>query len=176
MRDADKKREAARRWALSDAGKEWRRAYLAGRKDAVSERNKAYHAAHRDDLNRKRREMRAAIKENVDSAMAWSRQRMLRDAAARASRKGLPFTIGLEDIGAPLVCPVLGMPLNWLRTRHGPDSPSLDRIRNEVGYVPGNVWVISRRANTIKSDATPAELRAVADAIEGVREFPEAAR
>ena len=32
--------------------------------------------------------------------------------------------------------------------------------------MPGNVWVISARANAIKNDATPTELRRVADAVE----------
>jgi hypothetical protein len=27
------------------------------------------------------------------------------------------------------------------------------------GYVPGNVWIVSRRANSIKSDANVAELQ-----------------
>lgn len=38
-------------------------------------------------------------------------------------------------------------------------SPSLDRIDNRMGYVPGNVWVISWKANRMKSDASMEELR-----------------
>ena len=38
---------------------------------------------------------------------------------------------------------------------------SLDCIIPELGYVPGNVAVISRRANTIKNDATIEELELV---------------
>lgn len=46
--------------------------------------------------------------------------------------------------------------------RIGPqaDSPSLDRKDPAKGYVKGNVWVISYRANAIKQDATLAELLA----------------
>lgn len=41
----------------------------------------------------------------------------------------------------------------------GPESPTLDKIIPALGYVPGNVWVISHRANTIKSDASLEELK-----------------
>lgn len=40
-----------------------------------------------------------------------------------------------------------------------PRSPSLDRINWKKGYVPGNVRVISQRANLILGDATADELR-----------------
>jgi hypothetical protein len=39
---------------------------------------------------------------------------------------------------------------------------SLDRIDNTKGYVPGNVVVVSYRANRIKSDATAQELLRIA--------------
>ena len=38
------------------------------------------------------------------------------------------------------------------------DSPSLDRINPNLGYIKGNVWVISYRANMIKNNATLEEL------------------
>jgi hypothetical protein len=38
------------------------------------------------------------------------------------------------------------------------NSYSLDRIDSNKGYVKGNVWVISRRANVIKNNATLEEL------------------
>jgi hypothetical protein len=41
------------------------------------------------------------------------------------------------------------------------NSPSLDRIDTSKGYVKGNVWVISWRANKLKSDATLAELESI---------------
>ena len=37
-------------------------------------------------------------------------------------------------------------------------SPSLDRIDSTKGYVPGNVWVISNKANRMKSNAAAEEL------------------
>jgi hypothetical protein len=41
-------------------------------------------------------------------------------------------------------------------------SPSIDRIIPSLGYVRGNVVIVSMRANRIKTDATDAELRRVA--------------
>ncbi len=38
------------------------------------------------------------------------------------------------------------------------DSPSLDKIIPKLGYVKGNVWVVSNKANRIKSNATIEEL------------------
>ncbi|SKB50487.1 hypothetical protein SAMN05660880_01353 [Luteibacter sp. 22Crub2.1] len=64
----------------------------------------------------------------------------------------------------PLHCPVLGLPLyrNSGGAAQGPNSPSLDRIDPALGYVQGNVKVISSRANAIKSNASPEELLRVA--------------
>jgi hypothetical protein len=76
----------------------------------------------------------------------------------RATDKGFEFSIDLSDIVIPEYCPLLGIKL-----MHGTgflidESPSLDRIDSKKGYVKGNVWVISHKANTMKSDATLEEL------------------
>lgn len=89
---------------------------------------------------------------------------LLNWARGRAKRAGIPFAITEEDIVIPKRCPVLGIPLKRGSGIGGalPSSPSIDRIDPTQGYVPGNVIVVSHRANTIKGDATPAEMRAVA--------------
>ena len=81
----------------------------------------------------------------------------------RALLKNLEFDLTTNYIRTLLeetkVCPVLGTKLtigkanNWFD-----DSPSIDRIDNTKGYVPGNVFVISNRANRIKNNATIDEL------------------
>ena len=50
-------------------------------------------------------------------------------------------TITKDDIVIPSHCPVLGIPLfQTLGKKGGGDhSPSLDKVRPELGYVPGNV-------------------------------------
>lgn len=87
---------------------------------------------------------------------------MVRNARHRADAEGLPFAITKADITIPSHCPILGIPL-FRGPRGGRDhSPSLDKVRPELGYVPGNVIVISNRANRLKADATIKELRDIA--------------
>ena len=79
-------------------------------------------------------------------------------AKARAKAKGLDFDIDVEDIIIPQFCPLLNIPLRTSDVKRSPNTPSLDRIRNHLGYVKGNILVVSWRANKIKADATIDEL------------------
>ena len=83
---------------------------------------------------------------------------MFNHAKFRARLAGVPFEIAKEDIIIPTHCPLLGMPLVRTTGFRSPGSPSLDRIEPSKGYVKGNIWVISYRANQIKNGATLAEL------------------
>lgn len=93
----------------------------------------------------------------------WSR------AKRRAAVKGVPFTIERSDIVIPERCPILGVKLT-IATRvfrqsgfgGDSDSMSLDRLIPHLGYVPGNIAVISWEANSIKGRASPEHLMAVA--------------
>lgn len=82
-------------------------------------------------------------------------RRMLADAKARATKGSFSCTIELSDIFIPDKCPLLGVTFE----RKGPYAPSLDKIIPSLGYVPGNVMVISYRANAIKHNATLQELQ-----------------
>lgn len=78
----------------------------------------------------------------------------------RAKRQELPFDLDKSDIVIPDVCPVLGILITPCAENRD-NSPSVDRIIPELGYVKGNVVVISYRANRIKNDASLAELELV---------------
>ena len=67
------------------------------------------------------------------------------------------FNIDLDDIVLPKVCPLLNIPLS-INSNNKDYSYSLDKIDPKKGYVKGNVWVISFRANKIKNDASLSEL------------------
>jgi hypothetical protein len=87
------------------------------------------------------------------------------EAKRRAKSKDMEFSISFEDIIIPELCPLLGIPLRSGRGKGiGPtdNAPSLDRINQSRGYVKGNVWVISNRANRLKSDASLEELELLA--------------
>lgn len=96
---------------------------------------------------------------------------MVRRARNRARDKNLPFNVDIGYVRSLVVshCPVLGMPLEWSTLRGNgskslPNSPSLDRIDPTKGYVKGNVWIISQKANVIKNNATHEELKLVTEA------------
>lgn len=86
------------------------------------------------------------------------RKCLLRAAKQRAKEKGLEFNIDLEDIILPERCPLLGIPLYTSEGQATGNSFSIDRLDSSKGYVKGNVWVVSKRANTLKGNATLEEL------------------
>lgn len=86
-------------------------------------------------------------------------------ARQRGRKRGLAATIMPADLVWPSHCPVLGIELDYPErsgmrgTQHAqPNWPSLDRWDSTKGYVPGNVFVISYRANTLKNSATYEEI------------------
>jgi hypothetical protein len=127
---------------------------------------RVYYAANRqNEIRRARRSQKgnperiSAYKKMLDRK--YPDRYLLRSARGRAKKEGCPFNLVAADIVIPTVCPFLGIPLRINDGRVGPDSPSLDRIDPTLGYVRGNVHVISHRANTIKSDASLEELQRI---------------
>lgn len=89
---------------------------------------------------------------------------LLRGARHRAKEQGLPFNIDEGDVRVPERCPYLGIDI--VPYHHDKSAAaSIDRIVPSLGYVKGNVIVVSGRANRIKSDATPDELERIASAV-----------
>lgn len=82
-----------------------------------------------------------------------------------ALQRGIPFELTVSDLyPLPKTCPVLGIPLSYEGNEGGADNAmAIDRIDPTKGYVQGNIVMVSQRANRIKNDATPAELRKIAD-------------
>ena len=108
-------------------------------------------ARHRVEINEARR-----VRHVEQPALS-----MLREAKRRARRKNIPFDLRLFDIHIPTTCPVLGIPIFVSGGVVTQNSPSIDRIVPCLGYVRGNVRVISFRANSLKQDATCEELQLV---------------
>lgn len=91
---------------------------------------------------------------------------LLRGARKRAKDKNLPFTIKKEDIVVPSICPLLNIEIKVAEGKQDDNSPSLDRIVPEKGYVKGNVWVICQRANWLKNNASLSELKMIVENLE----------
>ena len=78
----------------------------------------------------------------------------------RARKRNIPFNISPDDIIIPENCPVFGFPLKRNLGGKCPtkNSPSVDRIIPELGYIKGNIQVISYLANIMKNNANLKEL------------------
>lgn len=78
----------------------------------------------------------------------------------RAKENRTTFRLTIFDIpDIPDICPILGIKIQP-NDKAGPidSSPSIDRIVPNLGYVPGNIRIISNRANRLRADATVKEL------------------
>ncbi|GAA6622716.1 hypothetical protein NUACC26_085400 [Scytonema sp. NUACC26] len=149
-------------------------------KQCVKQYRSKYHSENKKELNEKRREYRSENKEIVreqeqkqrskdrqkynQMRMNWTIKNpekvLLIKARERVKLKNLEMDITENDIIIPDLCPMLGIPLISHRGKgiQSDNSPSLDRIDPKLGYIKGNIHVISVRANKIKNDATTEEL------------------
>lgn len=110
---------------------------------------------------------RAAAKKHKQNLRADRPAQFLYDTAkARAKKKGVKFTITVDDVKAVWpkdgYCPILGKPLKANKGHVGDWSPTLDRINSAWGYEPGNIAIISHKANRAKNTLTADELHRVA--------------
>jgi hypothetical protein len=64
-----------------------------------------------------------------------------------------------EAIKYPKVCSVFSVELDWDAHICNNNSPSLDRVNPTKGYVPGNVMLISNKANRMKQNMYLKELK-----------------
>jgi hypothetical protein len=124
---------------------------------ATVEKSREYYLANKDAIQARNKRYRE--RNNIPHKL----YSMVRSAKLRSKEHNLPFNITTEDLKYVEVCPLLGIPLDWevgnKNRKITPNSPSLDRIIPELGYVKGNIMIISYRANVIKHNATVAELQ-----------------
>ena len=146
------------------ATKEKANAYAKAWRSANREKSRRYQKAYKaKNITTVRAQARARMRVKTAESPAFA---MLAHARQRAKKRGVPCTISLEDIVIADRCPVLGIPMRQNRKTLGADSPTLDCVIPFKGYVPGNVCVISFRANRLKSSLTLHELDMVRQYIE----------
>ena len=83
------------------------------------------------------------------------KKNILNRAKGRAKKKNIPFDLVEDDIKIPELCPIFNKPFilndpNW--------TYSIDRIFPDLGYIKGNVIIVSNKANVIKSSATAEDI------------------
>ena len=86
---------------------------------------------------------------------------LLGSAKARAKKYAVPFALTPADIIIPKRCPALGIALQRRLGASADNSPTLDRIIPSLGYVRGNVEIISSLANRIKTNASVEQIALV---------------
>ena len=128
--------------------------YYHDNKEKVLEDVKKYREANRPKIQEKGREYYRRKLKN----------RLLNAARARAQKQNLEFDLTENDIILPRFCPLLGVEMFVTESRRGSKdcSFSLDRIDSTKGYIKGNVWIISHKANTMKSSSTLQEFELMA--------------
>jgi hypothetical protein len=185
VRSLEEKREIARAWRaanvehLREYNRKWRqenqdhrKAYDKAYKDSldpekVRAQARARRAKNSEAICAKERAWRAANKDIYNARYKARRAEnrikyLVKELRARAKKRGIEFSLVESDIIIPEFCPVLGLRLTFGEGSFTPNSPSVDRINNNLGYVSGNIIVVSNRANMIKGDATVYELKTVA--------------
>lgn len=140
----------------------WREENIEHRREYVLQ----YRQQHpeKDKLYRSRRTEEA--KQRYNHTRSEKRRKnplifILYQAKRRARELDLPFNLTINDLVIPEFCPVLGIPLYVGNKKSTDNSPSIDRLIPKLGYVAGNVIIVSFKANRIKTDATLKELEQV---------------
>jgi len=89
------------------------------------------------------------------SKIQWTKikleKKILNRTRTRAKQKGIDFNLEINDIIIPEKCPVydhvfIYNDIDW--------ACSIDRIDPNIGYVKGNIQIISNKANRLKNNAT----------------------
>lgn len=143
--------------------------YYEKNKELVKARSRARYRANKEECTKQAKEWKAKNPESFKrSQNKWLENNpnyiMYHNARRRALDAGIPFTISFKDIIIPTHCPILGIEFKVQDNREY--RPSLDRIIPSLGYVPGNIAIISMRANRIKSDGSAEEHRKIAEYME----------
>ena len=93
-------------------------------------------------------------------------RRTLSHIKSKAKKNNVPFDLPVEYAMSIFtdICPALKTKLTWTEQNgKNKNSPSLDKIIPELGYIKGNVMWLSYKANLMKNNATASELKKFAE-------------
>lgn len=101
----------------------------------------------------------ARIRSTKHGLCGSSQYALFHGAKRRAKQAGYASDLELSDIAIPALCPLLGIQLQRSKHSISSNSPTLDKLDPNGRYVKGNVWVISQKANRLKSNMTLAQMK-----------------
>lgn len=145
---------------------EWNRNFKKNNRNLIRERKRKAYWANPELAREKRRQW------VINNPERYLQTYLKGSAKTRAKQQNVPFNIELSDIVVPEYCPILKwIKLERSKTGHPTySSPTIDKIIPELGYVKGNIQIISLRANVLKSDGSIKELKALAKWIDTLSE------
>lgn len=90
---------------------------------------------------------------------------LLQNIRQRCKTTNVPFNVSADDFSnLPTHCPDLKVKLIYgNKGKASPYSATVDKIIPSLGYVPGNVRIISYKANVMKQDASFEEMKTIAE-------------
>lgn len=146
--------------------KKWYASLSEEQKEKYLEKKREYQASRSEEQKQRDRESKGRYLErlDLDSLRLVKIGHMCRHAKRRAKDKDLPFNLIKQDVADAWpkddYCPALRIPLKVRPGNKIPtnNSPNLDRIIPRLGYVKGNIAVVSRLANQIMTSARPSEV------------------
>jgi len=106
--------------------------------------------------------------DKTNSELYSNQRSKFRAKKANAIRIGYTWDIDFSDIIWNEECPILGIILDYNAHSIQENSPSFDQIDAGLGYVKGNVHIISWRANRIKNNGTAQEHRQIANYLDNL--------
>jgi len=147
--------------------------YKKNNKKRLAKLSKAWYSEHKDQLFEKHREYREINKDDLSIKKRKYREdniekQLLFNAKKRAIKYDLEFNIDITDIDVLKNCPLLEIEMEVNHNHLKDSSFTLDRIDNAKGYIKGNVWVISYKANRSKNNATIEEYEKIVNNFEKI--------
>jgi hypothetical protein len=109
--------------------------------------------------NNFQKERYVKIIDNLNNNDVAARKYLVHRAKLRSKKKNIIFNITYEDILIPKICPILEIPLFFGGNKD--NTPSIDRVINNKGYIKGNVKVISNLANKLKGNLTIEQIKKI---------------
>jgi mRNA degradation ribonuclease J1/J2 len=150
--------------------REYNQAYYAKYKDRLKQDSIDYYHDNKEKVlatvHAYRDENREVIKEKGREYYRRNlKNRLINAARARSKKSGVEFDLTADDFEIPDRCPLLDIELYVADGRKTVkyNSASLDRIDSSKGYTKDNIWIISFKANTMKSNSTLDEFLLMAE-------------